>query len=182
MSLPLFFANGRVGVNQPNPTTDVDVLGSVAVSGSLTVAGSAIVGIALGAVGSTPNANGASLTNGTLTLQPADATHPGVITAGAQALAGDKTLTGNLLISGFNYVSANAGFGSNGRAGSSQGIEFSGSTTGLISDGIGSTCRIANGSGVTYSLHTASGVEVPTVGQGFILKFPRRHPISHHRL
>ncbi len=52
--------------------------------------------VTLAAVGSTPSANGASLSNQVLTLQPADATHPGVITAGAQSLAGDKTTSGRV--------------------------------------------------------------------------------------
>lgn len=50
--------------------------------------------ITLGAVGSTPAAAGASLAVQVLTLQPADATHPGVVTTGAQTIAGDKSFTG----------------------------------------------------------------------------------------
>ncbi len=56
----------------------------------------------MAAVGSTPSANGASISGVTLTLQPADATHPGVVLAGAQTFAGPLTvasfvgaLTGN---------------------------------------------------------------------------------------
>lgn len=49
--------------------------------------------VAVAAVGSTPNASGASIsTNQVLTLQPADATHPGVLTAAAQSIGGSKTL------------------------------------------------------------------------------------------
>lgn len=50
------------------------------------------VGITLaGSVGSSPNAAGATLSAGVLTFQPADATHPGVVTAsGTQTFAGDK--------------------------------------------------------------------------------------------
>lgn len=47
----------------------------------------------MGAVGSTPSANGASISGKTLTLQPADATHPGVVTSGTQTLGGGKTIS-----------------------------------------------------------------------------------------
>ncbi|MHB1065426.1 MAG: hypothetical protein ACYC1Z_13225 [Georgenia sp.] len=53
--------------------------------------------VALGAVGTTPAAEGASLAGQVLTLQPADATHPGVLTTGAQTIGGVKTLTAAVL-------------------------------------------------------------------------------------
>jgi hypothetical protein len=46
--------------------------------------------VTLGAVGSTPNANGATLTGQVWNAQPADATYPGVVTASAQTFAGSK--------------------------------------------------------------------------------------------
>jgi len=49
--------------------------------------------VTLGAVGSSPSANAASLSGQVLTLQPADATHPGVITTAAQTLAGQKSFS-----------------------------------------------------------------------------------------
>lgn len=48
--------------------------------------------IAMAAVGAAPNANGASISGSTLTLQPASASFPGVVTAGTQTFAGSKTL------------------------------------------------------------------------------------------
>lgn len=54
---------------------------------------------AVGSVGSTPTAAGASITGSTLTLQPADATHPGVLTAVAQAIAGAKTFSAAIISS-----------------------------------------------------------------------------------
>jgi hypothetical protein len=48
------------------------------------VLGSAGGGLSLGAFGSSPNADGASFGSGTLTLQPADTTHPGGVAAAAQ--------------------------------------------------------------------------------------------------
>lgn len=56
--------------------------------------------VTLTAVGSTPNANAASLSTQALTLQPADGSNPGVITAGTQTIGGAKTfssaITGSL--------------------------------------------------------------------------------------
>lgn len=48
------------------------------------------------AIGSTPSAAGMSVTSGTLTLQPADSTHPGLVTTAAQTIAGAKTFSGNI--------------------------------------------------------------------------------------
>lgn len=57
--------------------------------------------IALTNVGSTPNAQAASLDAGqNLTLQPADATNPGVLTSGTQTIGGNKTLSGVTTTSG----------------------------------------------------------------------------------
>lgn len=53
----------------------------------------------MAAVGSTPSANGASISGVTLTLQPADATHPGVVTTGTQSFGGAKTVGGLLTAS-----------------------------------------------------------------------------------
>ncbi len=47
--------------------------------------------LSMSAVGAVPNANGASVSSLAITLQPADATYPGVMTASAQTLAGVKT-------------------------------------------------------------------------------------------
>jgi len=51
-----------------------------------------------GAVGAAPSANGATVSGAVATLQPADATHPGVVTALAQSFAGAKTFTSDLLV------------------------------------------------------------------------------------
>ncbi len=53
--------------------------------------------VTLTAVGSAPSANGASLSSQALTLQPADDTHPGLMTAsGTQVLGGDKVFLGTV--------------------------------------------------------------------------------------
>lgn len=54
--------------------------------------------VTLAAVGATPSANGASLAGQTLTLQPADGMHPGLMTALAQTIAGLKTFNDGISI------------------------------------------------------------------------------------
>jgi len=49
---------------------------------------------ALSAIGSSPNANGATLTGSVLNLEPASASFGGVITTGTQTIAGNKTFNG----------------------------------------------------------------------------------------
>ena len=65
---------------------------------------SSIQTITIGAVASTPNVNGASITadstSRTIILHPADANNPGIITAGTQTLGGDKTFAGNTTMDG----------------------------------------------------------------------------------
>lgn len=97
MPFPLSYSDGKVGIGKTIPTTDLDVQGSVAISGSLTVAGAAVSGVSLGVVGSTPNANAATLVAGVLALQPASAAFPGVVTIGAQTFAGAKTFSSAII-------------------------------------------------------------------------------------
>lgn len=47
----------------------------------------------MGTFGSSPNANGGTISGSTLTLQPADASNPGGVTTGSQTLAGAKTFS-----------------------------------------------------------------------------------------
>lgn len=65
---------------------------------------SAVQTITIGAVASAPDVNGATInTNGTareIVLHPADATNPGIVTAGTQTFGGDKTFNGNVTVNG----------------------------------------------------------------------------------
>lgn len=62
--------------------------------------------VTIGAFGSSPDAKGASISGQVVTMQPADATHPGMVTTGTQTVAGDKTLTGLVTL---NRSGANVG-------------------------------------------------------------------------
>jgi hypothetical protein len=63
---------------------------------------SGIQTITIGAVASVPNVNGASIsadsTSRTIVLHPADATNPGIVTAGAQTFGGDKSFNGTVTL------------------------------------------------------------------------------------
>lgn len=65
---------------------------------------SAVQTMTIGAVASTSDVNGATVTKSndtlTLVLHPADATNPGIVTAGTQTFGGDKTFAGNTTVNG----------------------------------------------------------------------------------
>jgi hypothetical protein len=63
-----------------------------------TLQGQAHDALTLGNVGSTPSAAGASLSAQVLTLQPADGSNPGVVTASAQTIGGAKTFNNPLTV------------------------------------------------------------------------------------
>lgn len=54
--------------------------------------------LTLGAVGSSPNANGGTITGTTLTLQPADPSFPGLMTPLTQSFTGNKTFGGDVSV------------------------------------------------------------------------------------
>lgn len=65
---------------------------------------SAVQTITIGAVAATPDANGATIivdsTSRQIVLHPADATNPGIVTAGTQTFGGDKTFNNNVTVNG----------------------------------------------------------------------------------
>ena len=65
------------------------------VPGWVSSGGSGFVNV-LGPVGAAPNANAGLITGNTLVLEPADATHPGVVTALTQTFGGNKVFAANL--------------------------------------------------------------------------------------
>jgi hypothetical protein len=71
--------------------------GSVSTGGT---SGSA-ASVTLGAIGTSSNANGATIAAGVLNLEPASASFGGVVTTGAQTFAGNKTFSGTTTASSF---------------------------------------------------------------------------------
>ena len=108
-------------------------------------------------MGATPNANGASLTGQALNLQPADATNPGVVTAGAQTFGGAKTYNGALVAASSMEK---------------QGISYSTHENNAVATGANATAttptkeivRLTNG-----SLTSLEGITAPAKSQKVIL-------------
>ncbi len=72
--------------------------------------GDIVVSLTAASVGTTPNANGLVLSSNkgdiTITLQPADENNPGVLTAVAQRIGGDKDFTGNTKLNNVTVTGA----------------------------------------------------------------------------
>ncbi len=118
------------------------------------------------AIGSTPNANGASIAGNTLNLQPADATYGGIVTAGAQTIAGAKTFSG--AISASNLSGTNTG--DNAVNSLYSGLVSNATHTG---DAVGSTALTVvkiNGTSLaglaTGLLKNTTGTGVPSIATG----------------
>ncbi len=93
-TLPLngvLIGNGTNGVNSIIPSSSGQVLTWNGTSWSATIPTAVSAGI-LG----TSTANGLTVSNNVISLSPADATNPGIVTTGAQTIAGAKTFTGIL--------------------------------------------------------------------------------------
>lgn len=80
------------GVEKLYVGLDGRLVANGAISGS-NLSGTNTGDVTLTAVGAAPSANGATLSGQALTLQPADNTHPGVVTSGTQTIGGVKTFT-----------------------------------------------------------------------------------------
>lgn len=130
-------------------SSDVAVGGNLTVGGNATITGNASAAnlsgtntgdVTLTVVGAVPNTKGASLTGQALTLQPADGTNPGVLTAGTQTIGGAKTFTGNLsaqALAATNNITAGGNISATGTV---TGSNLSGTNTGdLTLAVIGST-------------------------------------------
>jgi hypothetical protein len=108
--------------------------------------------VTLATIGATPNTSGASLSSQVLTLQPADATNPGLVTAGVQTFGGNKTFSGT--ISATNLSGTNTG---------DQTITLTGDIAGSGTGSFATTLATVNtnvgsfGSGSSVSTFTVNG-------------------------
>jgi hypothetical protein len=116
--------------------------------------------VAFAAVGSTPNSAGGSAAGSTITLQPADGTHPGVVTSGTQTIGGAKTFSGNVIAESF-YASTTL-----------HGFSYSAANTVVSAPTAGAALFQDSQNGAHWALVNVNGVEVDVVGQSFILKSP----------
>ena len=116
--------------------------------------------VTLASVGSSPNANGASLTGQALNLQPASGSFPGVLSTIAQSIAGAKTLvdttqstdkdSGALILEGGLGVEKNINAGGNiASTGTMSGSNLSGTNTGDLT--ISSFGSVPNSGGASLT-------------------------------
>ena len=91
----VMIGNGSSGITTVVPSTTGQVLTWNGTAWTAT----APTPLSTGTLGSS-NPNGLSISNNVISLSPADATNPGIITTSAQTLAGSKTLTGDLTVNG----------------------------------------------------------------------------------
>lgn len=93
---------GVTSLNSETGALDITAGNGIAVttptSSTIQIASTSAGDVTIGAFGSTPNANGLSI-NGSqvLNMQPADGTHPGGVSIGAQTIAGAKTFSAAIL-------------------------------------------------------------------------------------
>jgi hypothetical protein len=79
--------------NNTGSTADAADLTTAQVKTLLNLSGTNSGDVTLAAVGSSPNANAATLSSQVLNLEPASASFPGVVTTGTQTMAGAKTFS-----------------------------------------------------------------------------------------
>jgi hypothetical protein len=106
----------------------------------------------MAAIGSTPNANGATISGVNLNLQPADASFGGVVSTGTQTFAGAKTFSNDISV---NENKFGRGAGSTGSRNIAIGISpLAANTTGTFNTAIGAYALESN---TTSSDNTAIG-------------------------
>ena len=130
--------DGKMGIGNTTPTEKLEVTGNIKTSGTITAGAITIPNTdgtpnqvlttngsgalswstpspggatTVGAINSTSNANGASITAGELKLAPADATNGGIVTTGTQTFAGSKTFSSDIAVNG---LTIGKGAGQNG--------------------------------------------------------------------
>lgn len=118
----IFDTSGNFGVNT-TPTEKLDIGGNIRFSGALMPnnqagaanqiltsqgAGAPIwSNIALSPIGSSPNANGASISGLTLNLQPASAAFGGIVTTGSQVFEGVKQYNQDIFVRNVRFGTGN---------------------------------------------------------------------------
>jgi len=170
--------------------------GSVITAGTnITISGGTISSsggggsISLAAIGSTPNANAATLTGSVLNLEPASASFGGVVTTGTQTFAGAKTFSG--IVTGASFIPTSSTIPTNGiYLSAANTLNFATNTTnrltidasgnlGLNTTTIGSRVQINGNAAIGYSASTAAstnGLAVSgSVGIGIVTPSQKLH-------
>lgn len=140
----MIYASATNTLSKLNASTNGYVLTMV---GGVPAWAAATGGFTLGAIGSSPNANGATYSSGILVLQPASASFGGVITTGSQTFAGDKGFIG--------IVSTASSF------------QLSGTTANIIHTGTSTIANVFSGTASTLTtLNVGTDSSLTTVNIG----------------
>lgn len=143
-------------------------------------------------IGSTPNANAATLTGTTLNLEPASASFGGVVTIGSQTFAGVKTFNSDLVINSADFGTGNnstsvkigvsamaSGTRSNSTAVGNSALTNNssslGGNTGIGAQGLRSVTSGYNNTGIGFGAgygittgHDNTAIGIGAMGTGFI--------------
>lgn len=178
---------GGGGVTSLNGLTGALTLVSNDGSLSITPSGSTInlqvlnSNLTLTAVGSTPNADGASISGNALTLQPATAQgpgYPGVVTTLAQSFAGDKDFINNVTVNGTLTVDLQGEF-ANGTV-NAPGVAFSSYLdSGLYVTGVNTWGLSVHGAGALALAKSTSGFG--NIGMGGAASVSDNYPLLIQR-
>ena len=129
-------------------------------SPNITLSVPAGAGLTLGAFGTTPNADGLTLSSGVLNMQPASAIFPGGVSTAAQTLAGAKTfsslITGSAGLTVLGQVLLNVSGGAGVTIGSTTGTSTFSLNTGtggifIASAGTSQHISLGNDQGTSYT-------------------------------
>lgn len=128
----------------------------------------------VGAFGSTPNADGASIFSNVLTLEPADGTHPGGMSTTTQTLAGAKTFSGTL--TGSSQI-----LGANGSAGSPEFAFTNNTDSGMYRVGAGEIGIAVQGVEALDFIKSTGGGNFGNVGMGGSASVSDAYPLLMQR-
>lgn len=149
--------------------TGITITDNSPVAGDITIASSSAGDVTIGTFGSTPNANGLSISGSqVLNMQPADVTHPGGVSILAQVFAGAKTFNDQVLIS-------------NGSV-SAPGLGLTNSTnTGLYLSGTNELGIAVNGVQALDFIKSTGGGNFGNIGMGGAASVSDNYPLLIQR-
>lgn len=172
-SLPSNPTDGQQAVTLDTDPRSLYIYDASTMTWNLTAGGSSGGGVTtLTAVGSTPNANSGVISGVNLTLEPADGTHPGVLTALTQTIGGIKTFAAAISaanLSGTNTgdqtITLTGGVTGSGTGSFAATVVTNANLTGPItSSGNATVIGSQTGTGNTFVMNTSPILVTPNIG------------------